>query len=684
MTWWLIQNTLTAALLAAVVVLICRWRAAQPALRHALWLVVLVKLIAPPLPVWSFAWPGSLNGWWRSETLAQQSQPMDDINAAEPEQSAPSMATIVPTHDLPEPSLPGDPESYEVLDASEVEPFVPAPSAPRVTQAAVTPLAVTSATWSMPPWMQSLSWRDAERYAVWAWLTSVAVTATYQLYRWRRFQQLLDATSFAPDWLDEEVQGIAAELGITAPQVLVMEQRCTPLVWVLGPARLLWPEAMLTGFSRESRRTIIAHELAHLARRDHWVARLEAVATVFWWWHPLFWYARAKLHDAAEQACDARVTQLLPGARKAYAQALIEVCELLSTAVTPGPALGIGSQTRRAFERRLTMIMREQVSSRLSLGAVLGVGILALAVLPGFTPAQVAPPAAEAPVAPAAVNPPLPAPADPTTGVPLLPEPTPAPSAANPFVAPPAPNSAPLAPSAADPAAMPPVTQPPVAPYVEPFTGPAVPGAPGTDPNMMLPSTGAPSAMSGGYAAPTMGPPSAMPVATPHPWSSMMGAMPKAEPVSDESGAEEVIHLTRATYRLPYPLAQQFAQFLNGTLGHSVQATAQEIVRPVQPNPGAPVLAESTGRIIVTADVDTQKVVGHFIGLLREQGRFEAVPPTPSMRSASYEVYAPTASYDEPKMPTPSASETYDDGGTKFYDKSLPSQDEPAAKEVYR
>src|SRR5689334_10379593 len=70
MTWWLIHNTLTAALLAAVVVLVCRWRAAHPALRHALWLVVLAKLIAPPLPVWSFAWPGSLNDWWRGAALA--------------------------------------------------------------------------------------------------------------------------------------------------------------------------------------------------------------------------------------------------------------------------------------------------------------------------------------------------------------------------------------------------------------------------------------------------------------------------------------------------------------------------------------------------------------------------------------------------------------------------------------
>jgi len=641
MTWWLIHNTLTAAVLAAVVVVICRWRAAHPALRHALWLVVLVKLIAPPLPVWSFAWPGSLNDWWRGEWLAQQAESEREFHAAESEQSAPSMTGKASPLTAPESSLPGDPESYEVLDVSELEPFAPEPSEPRVPQAAATTLAVPNASWSTPAWLQSLTWSDVERYAVWAWLASVAAMAGYQLYRWRRFQRLLDATSFAPDWLDEEVQGIAAELGIAAPPVLVMEQRCTPLVWVLGPARLLWPEAMLSGFSRESRRTIIAHELAHLARRDHWVARLEAVATVFWWWHPLFWYARAKLHDAAEQACDARVTQLLPGARRAYAQALIEVCELLATAVTPGPALGIGSQTRRAFERRLTMIMREQVTSRLSLGAVLGVGILALAVLPGFTPAQVAPPAPEAPAAPGSLTP-------------ALPQPTPAPSAAgDPFATPvPAPVEAPAAPSSGVPGA-PPAPSPEL-PMVAP------------------PATGGPpmAGMPGGYAVPDMAAPSAMPAPTPVPWS---GLVSRPEPATDENGVEQIIHLTRATYRLPYPLAQHYANFLNATLGSTVQATAQETVRPVQSNPGAPIVAESTGRIIVTADVDTQKVIGQFIGLLREQGKFEgneaslrAIRPTPVQSEGGY----------NPVL-TPSRKAPSEASAQEYYDQELPAAEEP-------
>lgn len=595
MSWWLIHNTLTAGLLAAAVVLICRWRAAHPALRHALWLVVLAKLIAPPLPVWSFAWPAAMTDWWRGEAIAKPADQaaMQPNNLTEAEPFATLDAESTPLREITAGTQPGDPESYEVLDAAALDDA----DRPAPQRAAMTPPMTTLAAPSAFDALESLSWRDLERYCWYAWLAGAAAMAGYQLVRWRRFQRLLDATRFAPDWLDDEVRGIAAELGIAAPQVVVMDVRCTPLVWVLGPARLLWPAAMLSGFSRDSRRTIIAHELAHLARRDHWVARLEALATPFWWWHPLFWYARAKLHDAAEQACDARVTQLLPGARKAYAQALIEVCELLAQAVTPGPALGIGSQTRRAFERRLTMIMREKVSSRLSLGAVLGIGILALAVLPGFTPAQDAPPQPEAPIAPS----------DPTGFAP--PQPATAPAA----------SSAPVAPVfdsaavtlAVDPQPAPGFPKPPAA-TLDPLAAQPV-----AEPLTNAPATGLPA----DYPVPSMTPGAPMPMQAYPP--AMMGGLPPGDP----DGAEEVIHLTRATYRLQQPLADAFANFLNSTLSDSVQATVQIVQASPAPD------AQDSSKIVVTADEETQRIVGHFIGLLKKHGKLHG--PTAAMMSAS-------------------------------------------------
>src|SRR5262245_52659837 len=56
MLWWLAQNAVMAAILAGIVTLVCRAFRLRPAVRHALWLVVLLKLVTPPVVHWP--WPG--------------------------------------------------------------------------------------------------------------------------------------------------------------------------------------------------------------------------------------------------------------------------------------------------------------------------------------------------------------------------------------------------------------------------------------------------------------------------------------------------------------------------------------------------------------------------------------------------------------------------------------------------
>src|SRR5262245_3671974 len=52
MLWWLAHNTVTASILALAVLVLCRVWSFRPSIRHALWLVVLLKLIAPPFVAW--------------------------------------------------------------------------------------------------------------------------------------------------------------------------------------------------------------------------------------------------------------------------------------------------------------------------------------------------------------------------------------------------------------------------------------------------------------------------------------------------------------------------------------------------------------------------------------------------------------------------------------------------------
>src|SRR5688572_15669663 len=57
MAWWIFQNLVITTVLAAAVALACRAGRIGPVARHALWVLVLVKFVTPPLVVWPWAAP---------------------------------------------------------------------------------------------------------------------------------------------------------------------------------------------------------------------------------------------------------------------------------------------------------------------------------------------------------------------------------------------------------------------------------------------------------------------------------------------------------------------------------------------------------------------------------------------------------------------------------------------------
>jgi Flp pilus assembly protein CpaB len=159
----------------------------------------------------------------------------------------------------------------------------------------------------------------------------------------------------------------------------------------------LWPAELVDRSDAERARGVLVHELAHLRRRDHWVIWLEMVAACLWWWNPLFWYVRRRLRHSAELACDAWVVWALPEGRRAYAESLIDVVERSSRNRAVAPAWAAFGENRRYFERRLTMIYQAKVQRRLSRGGLLAIGLLALAVLPGWSHRRLVGQEAEAP-----------------------------------------------------------------------------------------------------------------------------------------------------------------------------------------------------------------------------------------------------------------------------------------------
>lgn len=385
MIWWIIQNTISAVVMAAVVTAICRFTRIRPAARHALWLLVLIKLVTPPLVSWPLSLP-DLTKWveekWMEEKWLEDIQRVEQITAGErPNVDRPSLAPPAP-RGIDAFALDPSPVSLgperRVLESLTFE------RSPNRNAIA----ASQQPRWTAPRKDEQL---QATLFPRWqllvgaAWLVGVIVVAMVNVVRILRMSIVGKTSQPAPKRLQHEVNEAARELGVRPPTIVVSTAVHSPVVWALGRAKLICPPGLLDELPATARRGVIIHELAHLRRRDHWVGWLELMAACLWWWNPLSWHVRHQVRENAELACDAWAVGVLPEeGRRAYAEALVAVYEFISEGRAPIPAVGMGLGSRRAFERRLTMILRECVPYRMPRVGFVAIAVLAVLLLPAW------------------------------------------------------------------------------------------------------------------------------------------------------------------------------------------------------------------------------------------------------------------------------------------------------------
>ena len=156
----------------------------------------------------------------------------------------------------------------------------------------------------------------------------------------------------------------------------------------LGASEIVLPEAALTELDREQQRSMLAHELAHLARRDPtWLALACVIERVFFM-QPLNRVARSGMQEAAELLCDDWAVNRT-GSGFSLATCLVKVAEWVDTTPRPVPMAGMAEQRSQLVTRIHRLIEgRTMPTARrsfwLAAGAVLVLGVTAVAA-PGVT-----------------------------------------------------------------------------------------------------------------------------------------------------------------------------------------------------------------------------------------------------------------------------------------------------------
>jgi TonB family protein len=133
------------------------------------------------------------------------------------------------------------------------------------------------------------------------------------------------------------------------PPILISSRIRGPLVvGLLRPVILLPCSADTWTVSR--RRAVLAHEAAHIRRRDPLILFAAQLATALYWFHPLCWLAAARLRAESERACDDTALRigLLPSD---YAGHLLDLARKFN------PQLAIPMATTSHLESRVKSIL---------------------------------------------------------------------------------------------------------------------------------------------------------------------------------------------------------------------------------------------------------------------------------------------------------------------------------------
>jgi bla regulator protein blaR1 len=352
-----LNNAVSAAFLALLVACLGRALARRPAILHCLWLLVLLKLVTPPLYKIAIPLPESL-----SSSRGASAE-------AEPGTIAAHVQILrLDLEDLDEPAV----WTERDADVLELDAAAARPDAVEIARAAIG---------GAYEWL-ALHWVPI---AGSIWLAGTLTTVVISMRRIFRFQLVLREATPGSDGIQSRVDELAARLGVgRPPQVWWIGGKLSPMLWALGACpRLIIPIELWKSLDERQRGTLLVHELAHLRRGDHHVRIFELVVTALYWWNPVLWWARQALRDVEEQCCDAWVVWAFPEAAKSYAETLLETLDFLNQSELSEPLLASGFGKVHHLRRRLTMIMSGTTPRLLGLRgglAALSLGALLLPV----------------------------------------------------------------------------------------------------------------------------------------------------------------------------------------------------------------------------------------------------------------------------------------------------------------
>ena len=371
----------------------------RPHLAQALWALVLIKCIVPPVlssPTSPFSWIEARAACVAQSQLTEPSRIDNTKPDKVPIRSNVSIQSIVVAA-TPAPKATTKNHSNESQLTSKAnlqtktqassQPAKPSNFTSRLTHTPpkhgsgkIADVSITQPIATEPYSMKS--WIDI---VVLLWVVGVFIGMVVVIIRFICFLVWL-RRSPAPkaNHIVTLVDKLRHQLGIrTSVKIKVLSQPVGPAVIGLFRPTILLPAAIVEHKSAAEIEPLVAHELIHIRRGDLWWAALQTLATRLLWFHPLVWLASKMVTRESERSCDEETIAGIGCRPSDYARGLLEVLELKHQ-LRVAPALP-GVRPVDITSARLERVMKlgNGIQKRTPLWVWLAMLACSAAVLPG-------------------------------------------------------------------------------------------------------------------------------------------------------------------------------------------------------------------------------------------------------------------------------------------------------------
>jgi beta-lactamase regulating signal transducer with metallopeptidase domain len=339
-TDYLLNQTWQIAILFAAVAIVClAIRKKSAHLRYLLWLLIIAKCLLPSLVTVSLA------------ILPEKPQP---AALAEP--------VAIPEFVPP-------PEPVILSPGAPAKDLIPPAALPDRQPSITTQIAqIPPKTWFSLTWLGGLS----------LFLIIVVIKAARFNHRLRVQRKPVTAA------MQKEIDELLDRFDIhVKSRIWLLDGIGQPFVWGLLRGAIFLPANFGQIGSREHRRGILMHEIAHVLRFDAAANFLQVIAQAIFWFHPLVWWANRNIRAEREKCCDETAIARLSAAPRVYSSAIVDTLIAEYQSTQPVPSLAIAGPIKN-IEDRIKTIMKpgKKFYNRPTIIAIVTILLLAIAAVP--------------------------------------------------------------------------------------------------------------------------------------------------------------------------------------------------------------------------------------------------------------------------------------------------------------